>query len=44
MATVRSANCSDMRCVAGVRQPVVDCGTNAPALDRRIAGAMVAGD
>ena len=44
MAAVCAANGGDMRCVAGVRQPVVNCGTNAPALDRGIAGPVVPGD
>ena len=41
---MRPANRGDFVSVAGRREPVVDGGANAPAPDRRIAGAGVAGD
>lgn len=44
MAAVRSADRRDLRRVTRRREPVVHRGANSPALDRRIAGTMVAGD
>ena len=34
----------DLPSVAGGREPIVDCGANAPALHRRVAWAGVASD
>ena len=44
MAAVGAANRSDSRRVARSRKPVVDCGADPPALDRRLARPVVAGD
>lgn len=44
MAAMSSADGGDLRRMPRGRQPVVNCCSNAPALDRRLALAMVTGD
>ena len=44
MTPVSAPDRSNLRGMARCRQPIVDCGTDAPALNRRLAPAMMAGD
>ena len=44
MAPVRSSNRSDVACVPGGCEPVVNSGADSAALDRRLAGSMVTRD